>query len=129
MNSEQTKEGSQSHLSGEADALRDLVKALNHPILCALFGEIEDSGTAESLRLWSYCALWFDVRDEALANRALAVARQRLAQSLPTPPGRTARPVRLARAIILPDIKRGRAPAAGFSPTHYARLLIASLRG
>ena len=98
-------------------------------LLAPAEGATQTQAIAHTGALWALWDLAAHVRDEALASRALAVAKQRLAQSVLTPSGRTARPLRLARAIMLPDIKRGRAPAAGFSPTHYARLLIASLRG
>lgn len=48
-------------------AVPALRAALNHECLRQLLGEIEDSGTPESDKLWGLCMQWFDVRDAALA--------------------------------------------------------------
>ena len=97
--------------------------------LFALLAAGEAPAITHAGALWALWDLAAHVRDEALASRALAVAKQLMSQTGAAPPGPSAKPLRLARALIVPDIKRGKAPAAGFSPTHYARLLIASLRG
>jgi phytoene synthase len=76
---------------------------------------------------WALWDLAAHTRDEALARRALLLAREPLAA--PGPGGRALKPLRLARAAIRPDITAGRVPAGGFSARHYGRLLLAALRG
>jgi len=80
--------------------------------------------------LWALWDLAAHVRDEALARQALAAARG-LAEEAGggVPAGRALRPLRLAHAVALPDVRAGTLPAAGFSLRHYGRLLRASLRG
>lgn len=99
--------------------------------LFALLAEDEPDTQAISQAgsLWALWDLAAHVRDDALSQRALAVARELLGEGRDIPTGRLARPLRLAREVVLPDIKRGTVPTGGFSPAHYARLLIASLRG
>lgn len=46
-----------------------LEETLDHPMLRKLFGEIEDSGTKESAKLWALCLAWFCVRDAALTRQ------------------------------------------------------------
>lgn len=79
--------------------------------------------------LWALWDLAAHVRDEALSKRALAIANKISVEDGKRPVGRVGRPLRLARAVVLPDIRREEAPTGGFSPVHYVRLLIASLRG
>ncbi len=61
-------------------------------------------------------------------RRAIEQAREIAGRSIP-PAGSALKPLRLARAIALADVRAGRVPRGGFSMRHYARLLLASLRG
>jgi len=85
---------------------------------------LERSGT-----LWALWDLAAHVRDEDLARRAMAVARDVLGTGRARAPSDLPRPLRLLSAAIMPDVRAGRVPRAAFTPAHYARLLIASLRG
>ncbi|MBT2187732.1 hypothetical protein [Sphingobium nicotianae] len=78
--------------------------------------------------LWALWDLAAHVRDESLARRAVATAREVADRSIP-PAGAGFKPLRLARALALADVRTGRVPRGGFSPRHYGRLLLASLRG
>lgn len=86
-------------------------------------GAVRDAGC-----LWALWDLAAHVRDEGLARRAISLAREIAERSVP-PAGRALKPLRLARAIALADIRAGRVPQDGFSLRHYGRLLLASLRG
>lgn len=80
-------------------------------------------------RLWALWDLAGHVRDPALAQRAITVARDAQAEAPAPLPGRALKPLRLARAVALPDVRAGRVPPAGFAPRHYGRLLLGALRG
>jgi len=79
--------------------------------------------------VWALWDLATHVRDEELARRALATARALAEEAGAPPAGRTLKPLRLAHAVALPDVRARAVPAAGFSLRHYGRLLRASLRG
>lgn len=100
-----------------------------------LFGLLAgDEAADEALRgpgaVWALWDLAAHVRDEALARQALETARG-LAEEAEggVPGGRALKPLRLAHAVALPDVRAGAVPAAGFSLRHYGRLLRASLWG
>jgi len=82
------------------------------------------SGTA-----WALWDLAAHVRDPGLATRAIALARDSRPDALAPLPGGVLRPLRLARAVILPDLRASRISAGGFALAHYGRLLRAALRG
>ena len=86
-------------------------------------GAVGDAGA-----LWALWDLAAHVRDETLARRAIGLAREIAGRSAP-PAGPALKPLRLARAIALADVRAGRVPQGGFSLRHYGRLLLASLRG
>lgn len=98
-------------------------------LLAADGAPMQQAAISHAGALWALWDLAAHVRDAALSARALAVAQQLVGEGGGQPAGPNARPLRLARAVALPDIKRGSAAQSGFSPSHYARLLIASLRG
>ncbi|MBN8830857.1 MAG: hypothetical protein J0G94_09575 [Sphingomonadales bacterium] len=89
------------------------------------------SGQGEAIdaagRAWALWDLAAHARDEALARRALLLAREAAGASVPR--GRELKPLRLARAAVGPDIAAARVPEGGFSARHYGRLLLAALRG
>lgn len=112
--------------------LRDYGEARGGGLFALLAAGSEQADTQAITQAGALWALWdlaAHVRDDALSRRALAVANAISLEGGKAPSGRVARPLRLARAVVLPDIKRREAPTGGFSPAHYARLLIASLRG
>ena len=114
------------------DDLRDYGRARGGGLFALLAGDEGDHQQQDIKQAGSLWALWdlaAHVRDDALSRRALAVAQQFVGEGNAKPSGANARPLRLAHAVILPDIKRGTAPRSGFSPSHYGRLLIASLGG
>lgn len=92
-------------------------------------GQDQREAIAQAGSLWALWDLAAHVRDDAFARRALDVARTLLDPSVPKPRGRALKPLRLARAIVLPDIRAGRVPSEGFALRHYGRLLRAALRG
>jgi len=103
--------------------------------LFALLASGDEAAGGEALRragaVWALWDLAAHVRDEALARQALAVARE-LASEAPGQAvltNRALKPLRLAHAIALPDVRAGAVPGAGFSLRHYGRLLRASLPG
>lgn len=91
--------------------------------LFALLGENAPSGGSYG-PVWALWDLAGHVRDEALAQRCIAHAGERLA-ALPVKGKSRVRPLKLITAIALSDVKTGRVPA-GFSPRHYLRLLRAA---
>jgi hypothetical protein len=78
---------------------------------------------------WALWDLAAHVQDTTLAARALGSARSMLSDDAGRVRGADVKPLRLARAIVEPDIRAGRVPGGGFSVRHYGRLLIASLKG
>jgi hypothetical protein len=91
----------------------------------AVTGDVQRAGA-----LWALWDLAGHMRDEAQAARAISIAREELAEhggakiaaGLP-------RPLRLLTTIALADVQAKRVPQGGFTLRHYARLLIAGLRG
>lgn len=79
--------------------------------------------------VWALWDLAAHVRDEELAQQALGAARALADEAGAAPAGRALKPLRLAYAMALPDVRAGSVPAAGFSLRHYGRLLRASLLG
>lgn len=101
-----------------------------------LFSSLAALGTGAEPRavetagaLWALWDLAAHVQDEALAARALLVARALISDDAGPVRGATLKPLRLARAIVEPDVLAGRVPGGGFSLRHYGRLLMASLKG
>ncbi len=88
-------------------------------------GKSETSGHAGAIwALWDMAA---HVRDEALAVRALAIARDLAASGVEKPLGADLKPLRLALAVALPDVRAGRMHGSGFTLRQYGRLLRAAL--
>jgi phytoene synthase len=79
--------------------------------------------------LWALWDLAAHVQDAALAARALQRAADLARSGAPQICGPALRPLRLARAVALPDIRAGRIPASRFTLRQYGRLLRASLSG
>lgn len=79
--------------------------------------------------VWALWDLAAHARDEALARQALVAARMVADEAGAPPAGRALKPLRLAYAMALPDVRTGVLPAASFSLRHYGRLLRASLLG
>jgi len=99
-------------------------------LFALLAGEAAGAALSAAGSLWALWDLAAHVRDPALAARAIDAARRSLPTGATAPlPGRALKSVRLARAVALPDVRAARVPAAGFSPRHYARFLLAALRG
>lgn len=98
-----------------------------------IFALLADVDQAEAVRsagaLWALWDLAAHVRDTALAARAIAAAQALGADAMAPLPGAALKPLRLARAIALPDVRAGRVPAAPFTARHYGRLLRGALRG
>ncbi len=78
--------------------------------------------------IWALWDLAAHVRDETLARRAIGMAREMAKEGSGDLAGADLKPLRLARAIALPDVRAGRLPGAGFTLRHYGRLLLNSLR-
>ncbi len=77
--------------------------------------------------IWALWDLAAHVRDAALSQRAIAVA----AEQIGAVPGQTpaaTKPLMLAHAVAVPDVRRGKAPAEGFSLRQYLRLVRSSLK-
>ena len=99
-----------------------------------LFGLLAEDDAADgtlsgSGAVWALWDLAAHVQDEALARQALETAQDLAAAGDDVPSGRALKPLRLAYAVALPDVRAGAVPTAGFSLRHYGRLLRASLRG
>jgi len=103
--------------------------------LFALLAGGDEPAGGEALRragaVWALWDLAAHVRDEALARQALAAARDVVSEAAgkAVPAGSGSKPLRLAHAVALPDVRAGALPGAGFSLRHYGRLLRASLLG
>ncbi|BAK67070.1 hypothetical protein SLG_23950 [Sphingobium sp. SYK-6] len=119
-------------LSAEDIAAHGLARGGGLFGLLAASAEPASGADAEPLsRAGAIWALWDfagHVSDAGLARQVLAVAGES-AGPASLPAGRLFRPLRLAHAVALPDVRAGRVPAAGFTLRHYGRLLRASLRG
>jgi len=89
---------------------------------------MQGDGVERAGRLWALWDLAGHVRDADLARVALEEARAFMPVWEAGPPAPTLKPLRLAQAVAWPDVVAGRVPS-GFSPRHYGRLLLASLRG
>lgn len=79
--------------------------------------------------LWALWDFAGHVGDESLAQRALALAGELPPVDVQQLDGAGLKPLRLALAVASSDIRAQRIPRGGFSLRHYARLLLASLRG
>ncbi|WP_443970781.1 hypothetical protein [Sphingobium sp. CR28] len=88
-----------------------------------IFGLIggAEAAVASAGAIWALWDLSGHVRDLDLAKRAIAMG-QELASSSSLREARLPRPLRLAMAVALPDIRAGRVPGP-FAPRHYLRLL------
>jgi phytoene synthase len=88
-----------------------------------IFGLIggAEAAMASAGAIWALWDLSGHVRDLDLANRAIALGQQ-LASASSWREARLPRPLRLAMAVALPDIRAGRIPGS-FSLRHYLRLL------
>jgi len=98
-----------------------------------LFALLAGADQTDALRaagaLWALWDLAAHVRDAALAARAIAAARTLGVEASAPLAGAALKPLRLARAIALPDVAAGCVPAAPFTVRHYGRLLRGALRG
>lgn len=88
-----------------------------------IFGLIggAEAAAASAGALWALWDLAGHVRDLDLAKRAIARG-QALASSSSWREARLPRPLKLAMAVALPDIRAGHIPGP-FAPRHYLRLL------
>lgn len=88
-----------------------------------LFGLIggENAHASSAGAVWALWDLAGHVRDEGLARRAIVIAGDISRRSAPARKD-IARPLRLALAVALPDVRAGRIPEP-FGPRQYLRLL------
>lgn len=96
-------------------------------LIAGAAGEDGDAALERAGAVWALWDLAAHVRDEALARQALAAARAFADVDSGRLGSRAMKPLRLAYAVALPDVRAGALPWAGFSPRHYTRLLRAAL--
>jgi Phytoene/squalene synthetase len=97
-------------------------------LLAGAKGEVAPESISRFGAIWALWDLAGHVHDDALALRSIKAA-QALHGGNPQPPKMLPRPLRLLVAVTLPDVRAARIPSPAFTPRHYARLLMAALRG
>lgn len=111
------------------EELRDYGLARGGGLFGLLAGGVRTDALDRAGALWALWDLAAHVRDAAVAARAIAIAQDLADARFPATTDPALKPLRLARAVALPDVRAGRVPGSGFSPRHYGRLLLGSLRG
>jgi phytoene synthase len=96
--------------------------------LFGLLAATDDKAFDSAGAVWALWDLAAHVRDETLAARAIAVAREMAQAADVRLAGPELKPLRLALGVAMPDVRAGRVPGAGFTLRQYGRLLLASLR-